>query len=1358
MSCQLTALSHFHDLVAVKRFLFPELKDPTPEPTTDDDWGTADWGWKVEDEETTENDVMADLRQTWFQETIISLSPTNDLVAIANQDRIVFLTQKWDPTEKGEIQTKYCPVWQGSLRQEEREQITAVMCVPLASQKRSTQGGPDWTCILVGFSTGYVRFYTENGTLLMSQLLHEEPVIKLKCRTYEASRYLGMAEQHEELIILYKKALVTIDGFSFVQSLRACRNQVARAAASGGESSLQPPPLAYKKWGLQDQEGIFDQVSCGVTTPNPFDQMKTASILGGFKATIKPTPPAAAQYVTAGIGPYVGFFYAVEGSSQPLLSEVAYAVANKLRTAFMSAASGWLGFGGKPKVDHRDKRKPKVEPAAPLPLRFGLPDKRRQGESIVLSPSCNYAATTDSFGRVFLIDVESGTAVRMWKGYRDAQLGWIQVKDDGENKYEESVRTAQFLVIYAPRRGILEVWTAVNGPRVAAFNVSKWARLISPGYGMMGLNNVTIKSVKNKAFQVILVDPKGTVKTLEVPFHLALSDKNSKRARDLHLLKKLKTLLKEHTHNSDGLEKEVSEILLDMRVANIVRQALEKALNTRYLSPAVMLRLVKAVSLRLHDIAEADMDVEGRHLFQFCQGQESLLQTYISLNSLSTQEATHSENLSEHLTSLLLVNQSEIEHLLSQVEQFHSCVQESAGGHVSFDLNSCLNVVPYLHCFHLDHHSRESHIGKHGGLTLGKHMSEERKISLGRLVFGACLDRRVLPADLSVVLQSSGLGPDQLMDLLTHYWLSEDDRNPQSIEPLYYLMKAITCMTETSDVIVDPNTVSPWWQKLRDSCSRSERACAAILLAVVGRSVSLELLRNQTTAKDPDADTASTPPDENMDTSDWESITVDIEQWTNLIKQLEDVLAISTILKITPSSDNVGPVHSEAGVNGLGVSVAKFLEGGKGYVPEVVARYVCRTGLSSHVFNSPHKTPEEESSMETEEVEKGENSGVSDRLRSQFTELQSHFPYSLENDVLMANCAWEYAAQWNRDPESMMCLENSLHFMKLVQNAVLRQGVCSMFWHMFIAKRMMAAAYLMEKVGKPPKERLCRKEVGISDTLMVDFLRLTCDFLEILQDANCDANVVPVFNIEPLWQQVHGPASLVELSVEQRATNYGLVRHHYHLSLLMYFILHFNIKSVKVLSLFDSKGKNAFFNDLHAHPLLPNQNVDSSLSLARRQFLSRVLTQSVRDNDTLDTKWSSLVLELAKDFGLDIDYFKQHLVCELYSEGKDKMAEEVLSTVNDHELMGSQLLLVAGQRVAHYIYTCDPPGGLEKVASLSPTVSTWLKSMESVELRCPNVPLHNTAVLMGHVVNQLPEGYSEYNLAVSLVELVQSLL
>ena len=49
-------------------------------------------------------------------------------------------------------------------------------------------------------------------------------------------------------------------------------------------------------------------------------------------------------------------------------------------------------------------------------FRFGLPDKRRVGDSIVLSPDNSLAATTDSFGRVMLLDLSRGIAVRMWKG------------------------------------------------------------------------------------------------------------------------------------------------------------------------------------------------------------------------------------------------------------------------------------------------------------------------------------------------------------------------------------------------------------------------------------------------------------------------------------------------------------------------------------------------------------------------------------------------------------------------------------------------------------------------------------------------------------------------------------------------------------------------------------------------------------------------------------------------------------------------------------------------------------------------------------------------------------------------------
>jgi hypothetical protein len=59
---------------------------------------------------------------------------------------------------------------------------------------------------------------------------------------------------------------------------------------------------------------IWFKFTPGVLTPTTFDQMQTASMLGGFSATIKATPPAASLYLTAGMGPYVGFFYAVEVS------------------------------------------------------------------------------------------------------------------------------------------------------------------------------------------------------------------------------------------------------------------------------------------------------------------------------------------------------------------------------------------------------------------------------------------------------------------------------------------------------------------------------------------------------------------------------------------------------------------------------------------------------------------------------------------------------------------------------------------------------------------------------------------------------------------------------------------------------------------------------------------------------------------------------------------------------------------------------------------------------------------------------------------------------------------------------------
>lgn len=84
-----------------------------------------------------------------------------------------------------------------------------------------------------------------------------------------------------------------------------------------------------------------------------------------------------------------------------------------------SLCSGWLGWKSKHEEEAFQKQKPKVEPATPLAVRFGLPDSRRRGESICLFPCNTLAAVTDDFGRVILLDVSRGIAIRMWKGTFD---------------------------------------------------------------------------------------------------------------------------------------------------------------------------------------------------------------------------------------------------------------------------------------------------------------------------------------------------------------------------------------------------------------------------------------------------------------------------------------------------------------------------------------------------------------------------------------------------------------------------------------------------------------------------------------------------------------------------------------------------------------------------------------------------------------------------------------------------------------------------------------------------------------------------------------------------------------------------
>lgn len=88
-----------------------------------------------------------------------------------------------------------------------------------------------------------------------------------------------------------------------------------------------------RKWGFQDQSTVNDAAVVGLDLTNTFDHLLTASTLSGFDTRYRAMPPHNNLVLGVGSKPFVGFHYALEGGSQPVLSDVAKAVASKLKSA-----------------------------------------------------------------------------------------------------------------------------------------------------------------------------------------------------------------------------------------------------------------------------------------------------------------------------------------------------------------------------------------------------------------------------------------------------------------------------------------------------------------------------------------------------------------------------------------------------------------------------------------------------------------------------------------------------------------------------------------------------------------------------------------------------------------------------------------------------------------------------------------------------------------------------------------------------------------------------------------------------------------------------------------------------------------
>jgi hypothetical protein len=144
----------------------------------------------------------------------------------------------------------------------------------------------------------------------------------------------------------------------------------------------------------------------------------------------------------------------------------------------------------------RDKEAVKQERPTRLKQSLSMIDESRCIEAITVDPSGRLAAASDRFGRVLLFDLVSCACVRIWKGFRGAQCGWLQYavkspaaatttaatshhkqqqqqRHSNQHSIEQShhVTLLTFLVIHAPRRGLMQIWRMLHGGRESVFAV-----------------------------------------------------------------------------------------------------------------------------------------------------------------------------------------------------------------------------------------------------------------------------------------------------------------------------------------------------------------------------------------------------------------------------------------------------------------------------------------------------------------------------------------------------------------------------------------------------------------------------------------------------------------------------------------------------------------------------------------------------------------------------------------------------------------------------------------------------------------------------------------------------------------------
>ncbi|TKR93938.1 hypothetical protein L596_008299 [Steinernema carpocapsae] len=1166
--------------------------------------------------------------------------------------------------------------------------ITQFCILPIASpgNRKSDTSVNDWTCVAVALSSGYVNFYSERGVLVFSERFSHYPINSIRFGVSAKSR-------GQELAVLTENQLVVIEGSSLYNTLRTARAKRARKEETVEEicNSLEVKCHRYDM--SVDREGVVDFIITGPQKPSSVDQYVAASLSENGVETrlVRSSLPTYSTYMCIGNSPFTSFSWFDEsGGSQNIISDTIHNIKNQVTSAVTSQLPSFgirtfLGIG-----TSRKDRPPKTFPtdvrSLSMPTRSSLDDEGRFGERIYgAPPQWNLAAVADDAARVLLIHTKTRQIHRIWKGYREARCAWIE--STGRVASGSSGK-ALFLVIFAPRRGLLEIWAMQNGPRVSAFNVDRNGRLISvasTSHLLLGHTEQKVDTLNSAVF----ISSNGEIHNLVVPFHLALSGSSTASVHDENLLKEI---YNEKSFDEDKFKRFVDK----MKTVSTRRKAAEYFVDLPDVDVAVKGRfcesLRKEIDIKQDNVKSVSAEAQLFH--SYLKSVLQIMDVYATVDSFgSVEESTNVEELAKDVISRnLRMNMEELMDMMDCMNRYSPIDDPSEEG-LEMKAEERYDFVSFLKEFSFEHISGSASPTAENRdclMWIPQKLKDECSISLGQFLFLPVLSGHCSTSDFfKRVAPCSGIEQTTLVECFCAFWLRKANN-----QPTFYLPHVLSFVEQlfefASNGKRDEEKIAQIFER---HITKSSELIAALFLCLVVRATILNRKQMECT---PEKDEEVAEEDEAMEvTEHWEPIEIGLQHWDLLLTHLRCLSVLASLPKAGEHSleklktRGCGYYREQ-----IGVWVASYMVDPQ-ELYEVLSRPLT---FDDHCEIDDFREPLEKEMKDA--LEKGEHV---EPWKYAIYDLRKRFPVSLTWNLVICDCAWECFTHWHRltGTKPVTLLKNAVRFVKFLNSwPHLQHGIALIAWDTFLREPFQKVYNLLNEKGVQPPDHIIRGAVGVSETELGDFTDVMRDVLQLLCVSVVDLDQIPLPKQEYedflLYFVDFGKSQsttkssssnhnycLSEMICRKKSVNYHLVLHHIHLATVMQLQIATHAR-VKPASLFCDNGQRALFESFHCHPLIPLDRVGDHLKAKRQNFALNIvkhINETFASDEAGNKKLWGVLLDLTRDWQLDTDELRRREIELLYKDAYDQKAAHLIPPIVNRGTLGAELFKITVSRL-----------------------------------------------------------------------------